>query len=71
MHGGLTVDRQREEEENQDAREQRESPASREKGRFPPPHGRLAVVASDEGGTSEKILVEFGKRAFKKNTAEK
>lgn len=54
VHGGLTVDRQRDNEENQDAREQRESPASRETGRFPPLHGRLTVVASDEEGTNQK-----------------
>lgn len=54
--GGLTVDGQREDEENQDAGEQRESPASREKGRVPRLHGGLTVVASDEESTNQKNI---------------
>lgn len=50
--GGLTVDRHRDNEENQDAGERRESPASRGKARFPPLHGGLTVLVSG-GGTDE------------------
>lgn len=63
--GSLTVDRQRDNEENQDAGERRESPASRGKARFPPLHGGLRVVVSHEELTNQKQEEEFAKRFSK------
>lgn len=50
----LTVDRQRDQVQSQDARQQRYSPASRAKARLLPLHPRSAMIASDDQTRKKK-----------------